>query len=1559
MAHKYHQKIIPTNQDLDTEVRHMKDGAVRYALNGRMGSSKDSSQIAWDNIRSSLLVDFTMPNGRNKCIGTTTDRKNKRVYYYIWNSLGYNGIYAYQPQIKTDPIKLLFSDTPENRVLDFNEFYEIKGTKSKVVDGKWLMWTDKYNAPRCINLEWCYTDKKQWRIKKSDTYTIKVSGVIQTISHQQLANYFIVDDCKCFKLTQINDNIELVGGIALNFYPKPHNERQIDFVQCPPAHAPLSTLSKDADYKRNFLNGYTWQFRVQYKYKNGSYSVWSAWSKLLDTSGKCTDGYNCIDIDYSDDIFDLFSDNNQIHLIDKVIIGFRNTNRGNLYKFVTIDSCDIPEDEQVYRFYNDVHAEAVDDYTNLKQYDTVPLQAGTLNLAQDRVVMGDVVENYDAGCFDFDVDIKFHKKGSTQGIKTGSFRVPIVIHNDGYSGVKQPIYKDGNTIYYGGVSALGYKNAEQFGQMIPEGGFPVYLAGTDYLAISRQEEVTGHPFDDVDKKIWELGNVVETISYAEFKNIPIGTYIVRIASHWCSYGDVLGKGEYYNLDSGRKYQLTSTNLRKVNNNPALREYIVTVTDGMNIDIPIFEIEDCCAMISGVVAGEAVTLVQGYFIDSISPSQTDLKSGTRVEDANISYWKIPSAYQHPEDHCDKGGIQISRTTDHNGYSYAKVPNRQALGSGYKFLISKQYPNGSGNFLWNSEHFWEGNLGNLQAESLADQQNCAIRLYSLTWRDFIFPIRSDGKSNIQNNYRTRITGRVVDNNGAPIKNAKIIVSETSRIDTTDINGNFSILVYTNKDTGKRTGTLIVFDDECCYFSTSINFEIQLGQNDFNNTHDYNIGDITVDACENKTLNFYLKNGGVYDFGITLMDRALRKTTVVSREKEHRIRLPFTTENIQDYLPQLIADADGNAITSTTKADGYFTADIKLKTKPPIWATHLYALRTEDQVYADYLQFVVSDVKYVVKYDETTTNGIISQTPVTTTYQANDANEIYLDLGTSFIEYNKHNSESLKGWTFERGDRIRFLYKKDGTLRDFLEVEIKEQRGSEFVIPYIETTEILKGEVVEVFRLKTKREKQFFYETSEYAKVLSPYTDLREWENTLITLNTGDAYRRSRKMYAKDNISTDIIIRNIEDATPSEYTIEKDNDIGRPDFVNDNMRQLRRKSVIRFGGKYIPQSLINNVHSFNAEDEVATSEDYGAITILEEFEDTLFVAQWDKCHTRHINKQTAFLGDGQQILLDANRFLSDAYFISLDIGCRNPESHAKNITGCKFYDSYRGIVGQYNKQAGIANISGLDTRYGTSKNQEHYFKGISDICKDIDSDIYNLVCKCYGAVDTANNEYILTIKGIDIQYGDSLTKYNGTGNLSNIGDNDVQFSKYTTYKQDTKIDEISIAYSDKYNVWHGFRSYTPEMWGELNNDLIGFVDGKLWVMEQGEDYGVFFGTAYEEKFQIIANTNPSELKSFLAFSFETNEKWSNPSVMVYNTRAFREIKSFTPDGYIKQQQGAYYAPFLMDINTPNVQYPLINGRKLSGEALSMEISNNSRNKVTLFAVNIYAQYIPRTNF
>ena len=1602
MAHKYPHKIIPQKQDLDTETRYMGEGTMPEILNGRLGTSDEQAQRIWENIRGTKEVVFELPEGINKCIGWCEDVKNQRLYYLVWNSLGYNGIYAYQPQDTNEKIKLLFGDTPDNKVLDFSEFHL---ATVKLHDSKYIKWVEhNYNPPRCIRLDWCYVTKKSWIIDDlpglSD-YHVLIDGEIISMGKASLDVFFDIDDCDCMKVTQKDVQwhgqtmqAEIKDGVALNFYDLPHNERQIDYVKYPLSLAPKVNLQVDGKFRRNLIGGNTWQFRAQLKYTDGTYSAWSPYSKMVDTTDRCSSNYNSIVIDYNDPIFDLFNDLQQLQTIEKVILGYRNTNIGKLYKFAEISVCDLRKDEFKYTFYNDIYAEIIDDITEQKQYDCVPLQAGELEIIADRVGFADITENYDGDCGNFELDVKFYPKKTG---KVATVRTKIRIQNFFMTkhGDNQPIArfsdssgpdgtnKDYTSTVFGGMPGMGNDDLpDRYDQYLPDGGWWGYLRGTDFKGLSKQIKIDGIDYYNADRGIIDLrtndnrihfdtavSSGKKVYSILDINDVPYGTYIFCLASHLVSEpidgSDKLGYGKYYDA-SNNLFQKTSTQVIGIKENGVYKdkvtEFMFTIDDTTVVNgvftLPDFYIQDVTKRDEAVRHGSA--MVNGYVLDNdgFSGGNTTLEKfaeGTPVELADFkAYIKIAGFGSGEDFHFEIN----RRKTDHNGFYFSADNFDDVLQRDIHFRTQvRDVGMPDEDFINTSENIYKGRL-----TSIYDGTAEALPNNNLTvgfTRNVHINI-PNYNPNITKYNRTHIKGVIRNQSGAPLQGITIVCTDTGRVEISGQDGSYDLVVYVNSGGQTRKGTLIFYDERGCITKdfTLRSFDITLGSGAYNNTHAYPL-DLVINT-DDIGLSYFLKNGDVYDFGMTYMDRANRKNTVQFNEKKHRLRLPFTTEYIKDYLPQLTTDADGVPINATTKANGYFEVSVIFKEQPPIWTTHALILRTPGQVYESYVQMVVSDVKYVEKYDTKIVDNETVEDITETTYGSSTANEIYLDLQTSFAEYQKRNSESKKGWAFEKGDRLRFILKSDGTLREFVDVEIKEQRGNYFVIPVMDSLdEIKKGEVVEVLRIKTKTEKHLFYEIGEYNKVLNPYTPLRAWENTTVVLNTGDAYRRNRKMYAKNDDGNTTYIHEVEDPSPSDRTILKDNDIGRPDFVNSNYKQLRREDVIRFSGQYISESLINNSHSFAGLDEVVVTGGKGAITIMDSYDDVLFVAQYDRCHTRHINKTTAFLGDGQEVVYNSDRFLSAPYYMSENAGCRNKESHQRKENGCLFFDTHRGVIWEYNKQAGLQNTSGYDQRYKRSGLQERYYNALSAIFKLIPDELHVLIVKCQGGYDFKNTEYNLTILPIDISLNADLSYLNGTGSGSNIGDNDPQFKKYTTALSTIKVDGKTNIYSDKWNAWFGFRSYQPEMYASIGRDLLSFVGGKLYENEKGDKYVEFYGVKYKQVITPVFNKNPSDLKKFQNFSIESNERWSNPLVKVFNSRAFRDIESNTPDAMIKQQNGGFNAAFLKDTNTPNKDLALYNGNDLVGETLMIRLENESDNHVLLFAVNIYADYMPRSNF
>lgn len=223
----------------------------------------------------------------------------------------------------------------------------------------------------------------------------------------------------------------------------------------------------------------------------------------------------------------------------------------------------------------------------------------------------------------------------------------------------------------------------------------------------------------------------------------------------------------------------------------------------------------------------------------------------------------------------------------------------------------------------------------------------------------------------------------------------------------------------------------------------------------------------------------------------------------------------------------------------------------------------------------------------------------------------------------------------------------------------------------------------------------------------------------------------------------------------------------------------------------------------------------------------------------------------------------------------------------------------------------------------------------------------------------EVNFSLNDINISVGQDISAFSGTGLNSNIGKDDVKFKIFTTSDFGLTVAGFTMCYDNETGYWLGFRSYNPEMYGNINNRYFGFKNGSIYIMDATNVNNNFFGVQYKSALWVVMNVSPSDMKFFTNWSVESNDKWSNPFVEVANSRAFRAIESRTPDSMINKQDGAFYAPFMFDTNTPNVANPLLNGNSLAGETLLIKLENESAEDVVLFAVNIYGGYSGRTGF
>lgn len=135
------------NRDLDARI--VPPGEYREAFNVNIGQSEGSDVGAIENLLGNELVaDGSINNG--KCIGSVSDSKTEKIYFFVTNNVSFNeinsgqhGLFEYDQKTKQTTTLIITTQ------LNLHQNYPITGIN--IVDDL-LFWTDNRNYPRKINV---------------------------------------------------------------------------------------------------------------------------------------------------------------------------------------------------------------------------------------------------------------------------------------------------------------------------------------------------------------------------------------------------------------------------------------------------------------------------------------------------------------------------------------------------------------------------------------------------------------------------------------------------------------------------------------------------------------------------------------------------------------------------------------------------------------------------------------------------------------------------------------------------------------------------------------------------------------------------------------------------------------------------------------------------------------------------------------------------------------------------------------------------------------------------------------------------------------------------------------------------------------------------------------------------------------------------------------------------------------------------------------------------------------------------------------------------------------
>ncbi len=283
-----------------------------------------------------VVTNAGLQAGTNVCIGSYYDELKQRVFYFVYNSDGYDAIFVYNTitrgistllmsKIDSLPSEPLFSFNPDYPIASVNILYRTEA------DGDILHWTDRLNPPMKLNIK----------------------------------------------------EAEVVGKTYSGNWKK----KYLTVARPMPLISPICKYEDDASTTINNLKSKLYQFRYRWVYRDFTKSAWSPWSRLfapanVDTLATEIDPTknNRISVKYQTGDADVV----KVEIASRQSI---DSTFSDPFLVQTIDKTSLPNNtEYDYKFYNTEAYPYVEISESNQLFDYVPLKANAQELLNGNVL---------------------------------------------------------------------------------------------------------------------------------------------------------------------------------------------------------------------------------------------------------------------------------------------------------------------------------------------------------------------------------------------------------------------------------------------------------------------------------------------------------------------------------------------------------------------------------------------------------------------------------------------------------------------------------------------------------------------------------------------------------------------------------------------------------------------------------------------------------------------------------------------------------------------------------------------------------------------------------------------------------------------------------------------------------------------------------------------------------------------------------------------------------------------------------------------------------------------
>lgn len=534
----------------------------------------------------------------------------------------------------------------------------------------------------------------------------------------------------------------------------------------------------------------------------------------------------------------------------------------------------------------------------------------------------------------------------------------------------------------------------------------------------------------------------------------------------------------------------------------------------------------------------------------------------------------------------------------------------------------------------------------------------------------------------------------------------------------------------------------------------------------------------------------------------------------------------------------------------------------------------------------------------------------------------------------------------YNYRKGDRVRFVGSTTSATpsdaqKQVFDMPILEFTGNAIIVAKPENllwiatgssayTNISNDWRIEVYTpLVPQSENYIYYERGEWYPILYPGTSQRTWSKTDWTytnngavtatdygdvtvlnkypMNKGDCHYVGKTNYRDFN---SVVGSNSIPFSSNGMTPDKDRlfglwetGIGRPNIGYQYPPVARFKyTQVRFGGKIVEQSFVNNINRFREEDQRIFPSEYGRIRGLintsnaqvESVGNILLAIGEREAWSIYINRTTLEDLSGSSQVALSDKVLGSYNTLLGSHGTLNPESISID----------RGRVHWWNA------VNGCWVRYGRNGLTETSFYKMRNWFREIGA---LLVDKYYSGSVTP-----WVISGFD-PFNEELVTLFSHSSLPET------FRGYGVYK--------GAIFSEIDTKWKFIHSYEPDMFSSVGTQFISFKDGDVYLHEENdESFNTFYGVKKDTKWEPVFNDDIAMIKSWQAVAILSTHKWGVDRILSEYRGAKQKQQTSIPMTSFVEKEDNYYAPIPRDSNSPNVSNPTIEGNRMRSKAIQV---------------------------